>query len=74
MKERQIYEENKEATRPTGVHLRKLEQEYMKEQTEVKENHLAQQLSWLLNNKHFYYDEKFHTNNNNEKKTTIFTA
>ena len=37
------YEENKGATRPTEVHLRKLEQRYIKEQRAVKENHLAQQ-------------------------------
>ena len=41
-REDQNYEENKRATKPTRVHLRKLEQGYIKEQKEVEENHLAQ--------------------------------
>ena len=40
--EDQSYEENKGAIKPTGVHLRKLEQGYMKEQREIEENHQAQ--------------------------------
>ena len=40
-REDQNYDENEGATEPTGVHLRKLEQGYMKEQREIEENHLA---------------------------------
>ena len=43
-REDQNYKENKEATKPTGVHIRKLEQSYMKKKRKVEENHLAQQL------------------------------
>ena len=62
----QNYIGNKRATKLTGVHLRKLEQGYMKEQREVEEN-LAQP-SWLINNAHFCYDGDSSTNNENEKK------
>ena len=50
------YEENKEAIKPTEVHLRKQEQGYMKEQREVEENHLAQQPPWIIYKVHFFYD------------------
>ena len=40
-KEDQNYVGNEEATKPTGVHLRKLEQGYMNKQRELEENHLA---------------------------------
>ena len=42
-REDQNYEENEGAIKSKEVHLRKLEQEYMKEQREVEENHAAQQ-------------------------------
>ena len=47
---------NEGTTKPTGVHLRKREQGYMKEQRDVEKNHLAQQSSWLINNVNFCYD------------------
>ena len=40
-REDQNYVGNKGATKPTGVHLRKLEQGYMNKQRELEENHLA---------------------------------
>ena len=43
-REDQNYEENKGTTKPTGLHLIKLEQCYMGEHREVEKNHLAQQL------------------------------
>ena len=42
MTEDQNYVGNEGATKPTGVHLRKLEQGCMEEQRDVEENHLAQ--------------------------------
>ena len=68
MTEDQNYVGNEGATKPTGVHLRKLEQGYMKEQRGVEENHLAQQPPWLINNIHFCYVGDSPANNNNEKK------
>ena len=38
----QNYKENERATKPTGVHLKKLGQGYMNEQKGVEEDHLAQ--------------------------------
>ena len=70
--EDQYYEENKRVTKPTGVHFRKLNQGYIKEQRKVEENHLPQLLPWLLHNIYFSYDGELHTNNDNEKKTTLF--
>ena len=40
-KEDQNYEENESVTKPTGLHLRKLESRYMEEQREIEENHLT---------------------------------
>ena len=48
--------------------MRNILQRYMKEQTEIEENHLAQQPPWLLNNIYFYYDRDLPTNNDNEEK------
>ena len=64
-REDQNYVENEEAIKPTGVHLRKLEQGYM---TEVIKNHLAQQSLWLINNLHFCYSGALPAKNKNEKK------
>ena len=50
-----------------GVHLRKLEQKYMKKQRKIKENHFAQQLLWLLKKYTHLYNEEPLTNNDNEK-------
>ena len=50
-----------------ALHPRILEQGYMKEQKEVKENHLTQQSLWLLNNTHFCYGEVSPTNNDNKE-------
>ena len=44
-REVQNFKENKEAARPIGVYLRKLEQKDMKEQREMEENHMTQQPS-----------------------------
>ena len=46
----------------------------MKEQREIKENHLAQQPPLFLNNIHFCYDKDSSANNDNEKKTSFFKA
>ena len=56
------------ATRPMGVHIRKVEQRYMKEQRKIEKNYLAQQLPYLLNHIYFCYDEELLTNSHNEKK------
>ena len=52
--EDQNYKENKGANKETEVYLR-------------KENHLAQQPTWLLNNTHFCYDIDLATNNDIKK-------
>ena len=70
-REDQNYVENEEAIKPTGVHLRKLEQGYM---TEVIKNHLAQQSLWLINNLHFCYDGDSPAKKDKEKKTTLYTT
>ena len=57
--------ENEGETKPTGKHLRKLEQGYMKE---------AQPLLQLINSAHFCYNKDMPTNNDNEKKLTLFEA
>ena len=36
------YEENEGASKPTGVHQRKLEQRYMKKKRGIEDNHLTQ--------------------------------
>ena len=64
----QNYEEDKGATKLTGVHLRKLEQEYIKEQRKLNMNHLTKQPSCLFNNAHFCYDGELSINNDNEEK------
>ena len=40
-REDQNYVGNERTTKPTGIHLRKLEQSYMKKQREVEEKHQA---------------------------------
>ena len=47
-REDQNYEENEGAIKSKEVHLRKLEQEYMKEQREVEENYLLTKQSIFL--------------------------
>ena len=44
-----------------------------KNRQRVEENHLAQQLQWLLKNAHFSNDEESPTKNDNEKKATLLT-
>ena len=61
------YEEKEGATRPTGVHLGKLEYRYIDKQREIEEKHLTQQPPWLSNNTYFCYDRESPTNNNNKK-------
>ena len=55
-------------TNRTTVHLRKLEQRYMKEQSEVEEDYLTKQATWLLNNTYICYDGESSTNIDNDKK------
>ena len=59
----QKYEENKAVTKPTEIHMRKLEQGYFKEQKDVEENHLTQQP--------FCYYKESPTNNENEGKNFL---
>ena len=59
---------NEGITKPTGVHLRKLEQSYMREQRYLEENHLAQPPPQLINNVHFCYDRDSPINYDNKKR------
>ena len=55
--------------KPTKIHIRKLEQGYIKEQKEKsgrKPSSIA--TPWLINNVHFNYDGNLPANNDNEKK------
>ena len=72
-REYQNYEEKDGTTKPIGVLLTKLEQECMKEQRELEENHLAQQPLLLINNAHFCYDGHSPTSNDNEKKQHFYS-
>ena len=67
-REDQIYKENEGATIPMGVHLRKLDQRYIKEESKIEKNRLAKQPLWLLNNIYFYYDVQSPTINYNKKQ------
>ena len=52
-KKNQNYEENKEANKPMGVYLSKLEQIYIEGQREIEKNNRAQ-FPCLLNNVYLY--------------------
>ena len=45
----------------------------MKERRKVEENHLAQQLPWLINNVHFCYDGNSSANNDDDKNNTFYS-
>ena len=48
LRENQNYEENERSIKPTGVHMRRLEQRYMREQMEIEEMNQTR-LLWLVN-------------------------
>ena len=68
LRENQNYEENERSIKPTGVHMRRLEQRYMREQMEIEEMNQTQPPPWLVNNILFCYEGDKHYANESEKK------